>query len=472
MVKVSLVALGSMNIRHISFVIALFGVLVRFDPAGAADSFPGAEWEHATPAALGWSEAGLAQARAFSDQIRSSAVIIVHHGKVVAEWGDTTKRTELASIRKSLLSALIGIAVSEHLINLDSTLGELGIDDNPPSLTEVEKGATVRELLEARSGVYHPALYETPGMAEARPPRGSHAPGTFWYYNNWDFNALGTIYEHAAGTDIFGAFYRQIARPIGMQDYRPQDGFYFRGKASIHPAYPIRMSARDLARFALLYLHRGNWAGRQIVPQQWVEESTRAYSISPFGPGYGYLWWTGFLDGSVAPTITLPEGSFMAQGAGGQYALVVPTLDLVVVHRVDRDTAIPEPPARSIARLFWLILKAEGYDPGPDASISAATGERPQGKKLTATFQAKTISFGGKLKEAPYTLRFEPDGRLTSLHWDPALGPPSGTWTVAEGRLCIIGVRRRCYIPVVNGERIELFDKYGVMQIDAVALPQ
>ena len=121
-----------------------------------------------------------------------------------------------------------------------------------------------------------------------------------------------------------------------------------------------------------------------------------------------------------------------------------------------------------------MILKAEGYDPGPDASISAATGERPQGEKLTATFQGKTISFGARLKEGPYTLRFEPDGRLTSPHWDPALGSPSETeaWTVAEERLCIIGVRRRCYIPVVNGERIELFDRYGVMQIDAVALPQ
>ena len=72
--------------------------------------------------------------------------MIIQHGKVVAEWGNTTKRTELASIRKSLLSSLIGIAVAEHLIKLDSTLGELGIDDNPPSLSEVEKGATVRGL--------------------------------------------------------------------------------------------------------------------------------------------------------------------------------------------------------------------------------------------------------------------------------------------------------------------------------------
>jgi CubicO group peptidase (beta-lactamase class C family) len=67
------------------------------------------------------------------------------------------------------------------------------------------------------------ALYETSAMARARPKRGSHAPGTFWYYNNWDFNALGTIYEHATGSGIYDALDRQIARPIGMQEYRPSD---------------------------------------------------------------------------------------------------------------------------------------------------------------------------------------------------------------------------------------------------------
>jgi CubicO group peptidase (beta-lactamase class C family) len=78
-------------------------------------------------------------------------------------------------------------------------------------------------LLEARSGIYHAALYETPDMAAKRPAHGSHAPGTFWHYNNWDFNALGTIYEHATGTGIYDALDALIARPIGMQDYRPQD---------------------------------------------------------------------------------------------------------------------------------------------------------------------------------------------------------------------------------------------------------
>ncbi len=461
-----------MKFHHILYLSIFFSALVQLDPARAGDSFPGTEWERVTPKELGWSEAELMQARAFSEQFAGSAVIIIQHGKVVAEWGDTAKRMELASVRKSLLSALIGIAVSEHLINLDSTLGELGIDDNSPSLTEVEKGATVRQLLEARSGVYHATLYETPAMARARPPRGSHLPGTFWYYNNWDFNTLGTISEHATGTGIFEALYRKIAKPIGMQDYRPQDGEYFRGDASTHPAYPIRMSARDLARFAVLYLHKGNWAGHQIVPRDWVEESTHAYSKSAFGPGYGYLWWTDFIDDVLAPVVHLPEGSFFALGDGGQYAMVVPALDLVVVQRGDRDINKVGPSMHDVGRLLWLVLKAEGYDPGPDASITGASGERPKDEGLRTAFLGRTITYGARLKEGPCTLRFEPDDQITYLHWGPRCGPSPGRWMVAEDQFCIEGVERRCFIPVVNGNRIELFDRYGAMQIDAVAIPR
>jgi CubicO group peptidase (beta-lactamase class C family) len=313
----------------------------------AQDRFPDPNWDHVSPAQSGWDGAALAAVRDWSQQIHSTAFMAVHHGAVVAEWGDTAARTELASVRKSLLSALIGIAVAEHKISLDSTLAELGIDDNAPSLTDAEKQATVRMLLEARSGVYHPALYETKGMAARRPVRGSHAAGTFWYYNNWDFNVLGTIYEQATGTGIYDALDRLIARPIGMQDYRPQDGAYVTGADSIHRAYPLRMSARDLARFAFLYLHNGAWAGRQLVPADWVHESTQPYSTSSGGGierGYGYLWWTA-PPAAAAPGPAgdaLPKGSFFALGAGGQYAFVVPADDLVVVSRVDRDQRLPE----------------------------------------------------------------------------------------------------------------------------------
>ncbi len=340
----------------------LFAVLLSVGSAAAADRFPGPEWDHIAPADAGWYEAGLAEARDWSATLQSTAVMVIQHGAIVAEWGDTVKRTELASVRKSFLSALVGIAVVKHQISLDSTLAELDIDDNPPGLTAVEKQATVRMLLQARSGIYHPALYETARMAAGRPARGSHEPGTFWYYNNWDFNALGTIYERAANIGIYDALDQQIARPIGMQDYRPADGTYFYGRDSIHRAYPIRMSARDLARFALLYLHDGNWAGNQIVPADWVHESTQPWSLSEKGSGYGYLWWTARPASSPG---LLPPGSFFAAGAGGQYAFVLPVYDLIIVHRVDRDLKLPEPDRRDLDQLLHLILKAGGLAAAP-----------------------------------------------------------------------------------------------------------
>ena len=246
---------------------------------------------------------------------------------------------------------------------MDRNLAQLGIDDNEPSLSAEEKTATVHDLLQARSGVYHAALYETPGMAARRPPRFSHKPGTFWYYNNWDFNTLGAIYEHATRHSIFDAFDSEIARPIGMQDYAPSDGEYVTGANSVYPAYPFKMSARDLARFALLYLHNGKWRDTQVVPVAWVAESTRAYSQSNFGPGYGYLWWTGFSGNAIAPTVKVPDGTFFAWGAGGQFAFVMPAFDLVLIHRAPHQSDID---LRPVGRLLWLVLDAGHFrDIGP-----------------------------------------------------------------------------------------------------------
>ncbi|HEY1298948.1 MAG TPA: serine hydrolase [Stellaceae bacterium] len=324
-------------------------------PGYAAENFPGVAWESVASGSARWSSEKLAEAETWSKQLGPTTAMIVQHGLVIAQWGDTTAKKPLASVRKSLLSALIGIAVERGQINLDARIGELGIDDNAPSLSAEEKTATVRDLLEARSGIYHPALYETHLMAARRPPRFSHKPGTFWYYNNWDFNALGAIYEHAQESSVYDAFEREIARPIGMQDYRPSDGAYVTGAASVYPAYTFMMTARDLARFALLYLNGGKWRDRQIVPKEWVEASTRAYSQSDSGLGYGYLWWT-------PPAAQLPQGTFFAAGASGKYAFVVPARDLVVIYFAAHS---PEsgPGLEEIGRLLQLVLGAAPAQP-------------------------------------------------------------------------------------------------------------
>jgi CubicO group peptidase (beta-lactamase class C family) len=452
--------------------IILLTLLLLLPTGGHAEQHvPGATWEHLPAGSGGWSAATLAKSEAWSKLIGSTAVMIVQHGLVVAEWGDTAARTPLASVRKSLLSALIGIAVPHYPNALDKTLGDLGIDDNAPSLSAEEKTATVRDLLEARSGVYHPALCEAPGMAEQRPARFSHAPGTFWYYNNWDFNALDAIYEHATGASIFGAFKREIARPIGMQDYHRTDGQYVTGAASVYPCYMFHMSARDLARFALLYLNNGRWGDRQIVPEQWIKDSTRPYSQSGFGPGYGYLWWTGFVDNSVVPVVKLPPGTFFAWGYGGQFAFVMPAYDLIIVNR-DAHYPAQGPGLREIGRLLWLVLDAGGFhESGPDASIEAARGKPEDGNTLSRLLSGKTLVYGDAAVGGPFRVRLGRAGAVALLKGESTVAYDTGTWNVTDNKYCRdwqkIRPRHACFAVTRDGAAVQFFDRNGLMVIDA-----
>jgi CubicO group peptidase (beta-lactamase class C family) len=311
--------------------------LLGFPFSVAAQSiFPGGTWEQADLDKQGWSRAKLDAARRSAHEIGSTAVMIVHDGQVVASWGDVRKKVEIHSVRKSFMSALYGIALARKQIDLNKTLAELGIDDVPPRLTRAEKQATIRDLLTARSGIYHKAAYETRTMSETRPERGSHAPGSFWFYNNWDFNVLGTILRNATGEDTFAAVEGAIARPSQMQDFGASDGHYVYDKASEHPAYTMQFTARDLARFGWLYLNQGQWGDRIVVPAQWVAESTKPYtSEARSGISYGYLWWVSER-GKQFRTDT-GRGAFSARGAGGQYIVVAPEKRIVIVHLNDTN---------------------------------------------------------------------------------------------------------------------------------------
>ena len=351
--------------RHVLFVLALGVLAVGWaDPSThgrSNEDFPKDHWvQAARPEDRGWSSDRLAAAEAYAESIDTSAVIIVDDGVIVDQWGETTRKINVHSIRKSLLSALYGIAVAKGDVNISVTLEQLGIDDNTPTLTREEKQARVIDLLKARSGIYHPALYETAEMKAHKPPRGSHPPGTFWVYNNWDFNALGTIYENATHDSIYHSFDTRIARRIGMEDFDIKDQEYVTGPDSIHRAYPFVMSARDMARFGLLFLRRGVWRGAQIVPAKWVTDSTTAYSVADGDAayGYGYLWWVA-VNRDHIPNAELPDGSFSAMGAGGDCIAVIPELKVVIVHRVDtEDDSGKHITGQQFRELLHLILAA------------------------------------------------------------------------------------------------------------------
>lgn len=133
--------------------------------------FPAESWEwYEAPERAGFCSDHLRAVREASEKLDTAAVMIVYQGRVVDGWGDLERRFECHSLRKSFLSALYGVQAARGNVDLEATLADLEIDDNDP-LSEVEKQATVRMLLQARSGGYHPALYETAAMAAARPRR-------------------------------------------------------------------------------------------------------------------------------------------------------------------------------------------------------------------------------------------------------------------------------------------------------------
>jgi len=321
----------------INFVIALFFSCSE-DPMGS--SIDDRNLITVIPEDVGYSSTKLEEVKEAAKTSGFDAMIVLYDGKILFSWGEVSTNYFAHSIRKPFLSALYGIHVSNGTINLEATLEELQIDDIPPSLTSEEKQATVRQLLQSRSGVYHEAAAEMQSMIDSRPERGSHPPGAYFYYNNFDFNVAGVIFEQETGTKIFEEFKQRIATPIGMQEFSPENCHYhYELEKSKHPAYIFRMSARDMARFGALYQKNGNWDGEQIISEDWIEESTTVYSIedTTLGNGYGYMW------------KIIPEGSILSEmfggyrvifhtGFGGVQALVIiPELNLVIVQRTNTD---------------------------------------------------------------------------------------------------------------------------------------
>jgi CubicO group peptidase (beta-lactamase class C family) len=275
------------------------------------------------------------------DSMNTTGVVVVVEGKVLATYGDIVELSYLASCRKSILAMLYGNYVKQGMIDLDKSLGEIGMDDHQ-GLLPIEKKATVHHLITARSGIYHPASNAGDNSADA-PERGSQEPGTYFLYNNWDFNAAGAAFEKLTGHDIYDALEKDLAIPIGMQDFR-RDSQHKSGNLmrSKYPAYHIWLSTRDMARLGYLMLRNGNWDGKQVIPKDWAERIVSI--VTPTGEmnpyfyrngdfGYGYMWW--IWDGEAATGAF--EGAYTARGAYGQYITVLPTLDMVIAHKTKAE---------------------------------------------------------------------------------------------------------------------------------------
>ena len=275
------------------------------------------------------------------NNLETTGLLILQDGKIIFEYGNIEEVSYIASCRKSVLSILYGKYVENGTIDLQQTIGDIGIDEKDGLLPQ-EKEATVNDIITSRSGVFHiPANggYDKDNILK----RGSVKHGEYFVYNNWDFNVAGYILENKTGHTIYEEIEAQLAIPLGFQDWDIKNQKKKHNKKkSQYPAYHIYLSTRDMAKTGQLMLNKGKWNGKQIISREWIEKITTTvtpvevvnerYGLnesSPYQFSYGYMWW--LVDNiNHHPDF---EGAYSATGYGGQFITVIPKLNMVIAHK-------------------------------------------------------------------------------------------------------------------------------------------
>ena len=288
-----------------------------------------------------------------SSEINIHSVLVVKNGKLVFEeyfsgededWGsrlgtvDFDRETlhDLRSVSKSITSALVGIAIAERRVpGVEANAFDL-FPAYTDQLSPDKKSLTLHHILSMSAGFdwFEPPDYTNPGNDEIRMINSPdpvaftlgrslrNRPGEHFQYNGGLPTLLGYLLEEAYDMRGDEIVRRKLFVPLGI------DRFDFRKNASGLLAYAsgLRLTPRDMAKIGLLYLNKGRWQGKQIIPEDWVEATFEPYLESSFTPGYGYQWWIMRFE-SPGESMWVPT----ALGNGGQRIFVVRPLDMVVV---------------------------------------------------------------------------------------------------------------------------------------------
>ena len=316
----------------VSVAVLAIGCLAA-QPSAAQDYWPGETWRTSAPEAQGIDAAVLGRIDEYVKKSfpYMSSVLIVRGGFIVFEkyyqGGQDDPRSQY-SVTKSLMSALTGIVIGQGSIESPQSEAYRYMPDAlRAAMGPAAKTITVRHLLTHTSG-----LGDTMGAGEIEPALlaaslGSglrSAPGTEFAYNGNNPNLLSAMITHVSGLRASELARKYLFDRIGVTRVGWEEGS--RWTAGYTGA---SLATRDMARLGYLFLRQGRWNGEQVVPKEWVAESTRRQVPIPFHyqtPGiddaHGYGWWTMQYDGHAA---------FAAIGYAGQRICVIPDLDLVIV---------------------------------------------------------------------------------------------------------------------------------------------
>jgi CubicO group peptidase (beta-lactamase class C family) len=285
------------------------------------------------------------------------AVLVIHEGRLLLErYGGALPHFDRApepvtpttpllswSMAKSVLHAGIGLLVADEMLDVDAPAP---VPAWHAEADDPRAGITLEHLLTMRDGLDFAEDYVDAGMsdviemlfgagqddvaayAEGRPL--AHEPGTRFNYSSGTSNIVSAIAGRCAGSGatFVDLLRRRLFEPIGMAsaDPRLDEAGTFIGSSYVYA------TARDFARFGLLYLRDGTWNDRRLLPEGWVDHGRRLRSVDEEGNGYGAHWWV----------VGDDQGSFRASGYEGQAILICPGLDLIAV-RLGRSPAEQSP---------------------------------------------------------------------------------------------------------------------------------
>lgn len=304
---------------------------------------PADDWQVATPAEVGLDPMLVAELYHNAAELETIySLLVVKDGQLIAEdyfnEGSVGQKALLQSAAKSYVSAVVGIALDQGCL---SSVDQEMIDFFPDFADQIvdprKRQITIGDMLKMRSG-YPPeesdaALWEAVWSGDyvhlvAEFPL-THDPGTTFQYSNLTSHWLGVIVARACITNLKSFAQEYLFDPLHAEigNWKEDLDGYNWGAGEIH------VSARDAAKFGLLYLHDGSFEGKQIISAEWVRDSLRTYSEDAYDDigrfrnlGYGYQWWSA--------TIGDQPVNF-AWGHGGQLIVLLDEPDMVIVVTAD-----------------------------------------------------------------------------------------------------------------------------------------
>ncbi len=287
--------------------------------------------------------------------------IIIRHGYIVAEWGDTARIDPTYSVAKSFLSTLCGLAVDRGMIkNVHDPMKQYSTDGgyDSPHNAKVTWEQHLQQTSEWQGSMWGKNSdflgTEEFGRGQRR-PRAIQEPGAYWEYNDVRINRMALTLLEVWKKPLPRVLKDEIMDRIGASNTWQYHGYFnstvlINGKQMESVSGGTRwggglwINTRDEARFGYLFLRRGKWKDKQIISQSWIRMATTPTTI---GRDYGYLWW---LNTQRKQYPSAPATSFAALGNGSNTIWIDPEHDLVVVWRWHQD--------RSADELFKRILAA------------------------------------------------------------------------------------------------------------------